>query len=258
MGLGGALIAFEYCGEEANLIGVGGAYAFTHSHEEGGAGRANLNQGYLTAYGTVARDNWYLDLALWGGYYSANNRRRISFPGVDETARSRIQGWQIAPHIEAGYCGFKWKKCHADWFNSDAFVMGDFVVNSEGSFKERGANEFDMGQKKRSCSFFRGETGLRFYEVLECNWGSLVLKEKGSYAYQKAFQTGIITAYLLGSPGSFTVATLTGAQNLGVAEFSTLFIPTGSKAPYVDIRYQGEFGSRYQSHQGMVEMGKDF
>jgi hypothetical protein len=115
-----------------------------------------------------------------------------------------------------------------------------------------------MGQNGRFCSLVRGETGLRIHEVAQRSWGKLVLREKVSYAYQKAFHTGSITAFLLGSPGSFTVTTLSGAQNLGVAEFSMLFIWNNPNAPYLDIRYQGEFGSSYQSHQGVIEIGKDF
>ena len=115
-----------------------------------------------------------------------------------------------------------------------------------------------MAQKGRFCSLFRGETGLRFHQISEQDWGNLVFREKASYAYQKAFKTGNITAFLVGSPGTFTVSTLSGAQNLGVAELSMLFVFNNPNAPYVDFRYQGEFGSKYQSHQGMIEIGKDF
>lgn len=72
------------------------------------------------------------------------------------------------------------------------------------------------------------------------------------------FHTGAVTALLVGVPSSFTVTTLTGAQNLGLVEFSMLFKPFKRTLPYVELRYQGEFGSRYQSHQGMLEIGKDF
>jgi uncharacterized protein with beta-barrel porin domain len=115
-----------------------------------------------------------------------------------------------------------------------------------------------MGQKGRFCSLVRGETGIRFHEIAEISWGRIVFSEKASYAYQKAFHTGSINAFLVGTPGSFSVDTLTGAQNLGVAEFSMLFVSSNPKTPYVDLRYQGEFGSRYQSHQGIVEIGKNF
>lgn len=98
---------------------------------------------------------------------------------------------------------------------------------------------------------------FRLHEIIEFCWGRLVIREKGSYAYQKAFHTGHISAFLVGSPGSFTVTTLTGAQNLGVCKFSMLFISANCKMLYFDLRYQDEFDSQYQSHQGILEIGKE-
>ena len=252
-GVGGALLGLDFTNEKADLFGIGGAYIYTHIHEDNGMGHANLNQGYGTIYGTVTADSWYFDLALWAGYYRASNQREISFPGVSETAKSHIQGWQLAPHFEVGY---DWDLM--DWFGIEPFSMNDWVANWEDGFSEHGAPGLEMSQKERFCSLFRTETGLRLHEITTFSWGQLILREKGSYAYQKMFHTGQITALLIGSPGSFTVSTLTGAQNLGVGEFSMLFLFANPKAPYLSISYQGEFGSRYQSHQAIIEIGKDF
>jgi hypothetical protein len=136
--------------------------------------------------------------------------------------------------------------------------MAEWVANWEHGFREHGSGDLNMGQKGRFCSLFRGETGLRFYKIIEFNVGKLVFREKLSYAYQKAFHTGRLSAFLVGSPGSFTVETLGSAQNLGVAELSMLYAPRNMRAPYVDLRFQGEFGSKYQSYQGMLEVGKSF
>ena len=114
-----------------------------------------------------------------------------------------------------------------------------------------------MGQKGRYGCLLRAEAGLRLHERVEFCWGKLVLFEKASYAYRKAIKTGRITAFLVGSPGSFTVDTLTGAQNVGILEFVTLFVPT-NKMPNINLSAQGEFGSKYLSVQGQITIGKDF
>jgi uncharacterized protein with beta-barrel porin domain len=256
--MGGVLAAFEVNCDNDNVVGLGGAYVYDHVHEDHGAGHANVNQGFLTLYGTARADKWYFDLGVWGGYYHGNNQRKISFPGFKATAKSSTHGWQAAPHFEVGYDGFWMDTCTIDWFGVEPFLMADWVANWEKGFHEHGAGSLDMAQKGRFCSLFRGETGLRFHQISEQDWGNLVFREKASYAYQKAFKTGNITAFLVGSPGTFTVSTLSGAQNLGVAELSMLFVFNNPNAPYVDFRYQGEFGSKYQSHQGMIEIGKDF
>ncbi len=258
MSVGGVVAAVDYNTPNDNVVGVGAAYAYTNVHQEKGAGHGNVNQGFLTAYGTVNASEWYFDLGIWGGYYHTNNHRNIAFPGVKATAKSDTHGWQLAPHFEVGYDGFRLNKCDVKWFGVEPFLQGDWVANWEHGLRERGAGNLNMGQKGRFCSLVRGETGIRFHEIAEISWGRIVFSEKASYAYQKAFHTGSINAFLVGAPGSFSVDTLTGAQNLGVAEFSMLFVSSNPKTPYVDLRYQGEFGSRYQSHQGIVEIGKNF
>jgi len=257
-GLGGAVAAVDYNCVSGNVVGSGAAYVHTHVDEKEGAGHANVDQGYLTVYGTLHATKWYSDLGLWGGYYHADNHRKISFPGFNATAKSSIHGWQLAPHIEVGYQNVISNPCLAKVFGIDPFLMGDWVANWEHGFREHGASPLNAKQNGRFCSLFRGETGLRFYETVCIDWGQIIFEEKASYAYQKMIGTGVITAFLVGSPGAFTVTTLASAQNLGVAEFSMLFHPNNRKMPYVDLRYQGEFGSHYQSHQGILEIGKVF
>jgi uncharacterized protein with beta-barrel porin domain len=240
------------------VLGFGAAYVHTHVNEHKKAGYANVNQGFLTTYGTINVSDWYFDLGLWGGYYHIYNHRNISFPFFKTTARSTTNGWQLAPHFEVGYDGFQYKHCCGLGYGFEPFLMADWVANWERGFKEHGAGAFNMGQKERFSSLFRGETGFRMNQITTQNWGRIVFLEKISYAYQKAFHTGSITAFLVGLPGSFSVSTLAGAQNLGVAEFSMMFVFNNPNAPYVDFRYQGEFGSRYQSHQCVIEIGKDF
>ena len=256
-GSGVALLGLTFNFDNANAVGFTGAYVRTHIHEDDSQGHANTNLGYFGVYGTAAWSNWYLDAMVWGGYYSASNVRHIHFIGVDEKAKAHIQGWQLIPHFELGYDIAFADRCGVDWFGIDPFLMIDWVSNWQEAFHEHGASLFNMGQKGAYSSFVRGETGLRFYEAVMFGWGKLIFLEKASYSYQKAFKTGSTTAFLVGSPGTFTVTTLTTAQNLGVGEFSMLFIPKG-RIPYFNLRYQGEFGSMYQSHQGSLEIGMNF
>jgi len=257
-GTGGFVLATDYRHIDihpALLLGGGMAYAYTHVHEADGAGHANINQAALMFYGAwvESKPKWYVNWALWGGYYHANNVREINLPGiVGGSAISSTNGWQLTPHFEVGY------DYEDNWFCVEPFDMIDWVACWERGFQEHGAGSLNMGQKGRFCSLLRNELGVRFNETLTYDWGTVTFREKGSYVYQKAFNTGVITAFLVGSAGSFVVSTLTGAQNLGAVEFESLFVPANKKYPYGTISYQGEFGSRYQSHQGMVTIGMDF
>jgi hypothetical protein len=204
-------------------------------------GKATITQGFGTLYTTLTAGHWYTDISVWGGCYSSANTRNIKFPGIDVRARSTIHGWQTAGHLEAGYDHFY------SWFGVEPFAMGDWVGNWEHRFHEHGAGNLNMGQKRRFASLVRAEGGLRLHEMIKFKSGSyLLFREKASYAYQKAFHTGHITAFLVGVPGSFSVSTLTTAQNLGVFEFSLGY--HGAQGAYFEARYQGEYGSMYQSH----------
>jgi hypothetical protein len=115
-----------------------------------------------------------------------------------------------------------------------------------------------MHQKGRYSSLLRIESGIRFEEVRAFECWTMTWMQKLSYAYQKTFHTGTINAFLIGSPNSFTVSTLTGAQNLGVAEVEVLFDPKNAAYPYASLSGNVELGQKYQSYQGMIEFGKKF
>ncbi len=253
--VGGAIAGLDYNTVDNDVIGFGGAYVFTHVWEDANAGDANINQGFLGVYTLLHAMDWYFNMSLWGGYYHTNNTRNIL---TFATTQSTTHGWQLAPHAEIGYEGYVSRVCAQQWFGVGPFILADWVANWEHGFKEHGGGLLNMQINGRFCSLLRGETGLRFHETVSCSWGDVVFQQKGSYAYQKMFGTGTITSSFVGASSTFTVNTLIYAQNLGVFEFSVLFKPIDHKWPFGNIRYQGEFGSRYQSHQGIVEIGKDF
>jgi uncharacterized protein YhjY with autotransporter beta-barrel domain len=254
-GTGGFVAGFDWqkYDEKLALLGVAIAYGYTHVYERQNRGHASINQGAVGLYSAMKAGKGWFDLGLWGGMYHTSNERNINIPGiVGGTAKASINGWQLSPHLEFGY------DYDRNWFRLEPFEMMDWVVCWERGFHEHGAGILNMGQKGRTCALLRNEVGLRFIEQISYMWGTLTLREKGSYGYQKTFNMGTITAFLLGSPGTFTVTTLSGAQNLGVAEFEALFTPKNKKYPYGSISCQGEFGAKYQSVQANLTIGKDF
>jgi len=251
-GSGGAVVACDYNGIYPNPIGAGVAYAHTHVHEDEDAGYANIDQGDVFIYGTFPVANWYFDAAVWGGYYHSKNARNVSFTDFfGNEAKCKTHGWQLSPHFEIGYDHWM------NWLGLEPFVMADYVACWEHHARESGPTLLNFGQKGRYCSLVRGEAGLRIQEMLSYCWGTLTFMEKASYAYQKAFHTGKINAFLIGSPGSFTVTTLTAAQNMGVGEIEVLIEPI-NKSCYASLAFHVEAGSKYQAYQGMVQIGKDF
>ncbi len=259
-GVGGLIAGFDYISDQScYLTGAGVAYARSHVHEDNGFGCADINQGYLLFYGSFPKMNWYFDTSLWGGYYHISNERNIVFNGFIGEAKSTFHGWQLTPHLEFGYDQFHLLQNDLAVFTVNPFASGDWINNWESNLKEHGTDGLlDFGQSGRWCFFLRCEGGLRLQERVQTSWGSVIFLEKMSYVYQKAFGTGTIHAFLVGSPGNFTVTTLSGAQNLGIGEFEILFAPKNNKYPYGSFSYQGEFGSRYQAHEFNFNLGFHF
>lgn len=247
------LVGFDATLSQRLWVGGGAAYSYTHVHEREGAGHSNINQEYLFAYTTYDAPDYYVDGALWGGYFQIDQVRHIKMTGFDFKSKSHPHGWQLAPHLEIGYHPIK----NESWM-MDPFVMLDWVSAWQSSFKEKGSSPFNAGQKHHYSSLLRTEAGLRFYETLYFDNWRLTFEEKGSYVNKQPFHVGRVNAFLIGSPGSFNVETLTTAQNLGAAELSLIFEPVDESYPYGTISYQGEFGVTYQSHQICLEVAWNF
>ena len=136
-----------------------------------------MNQGAIVFYTALNNDPWYGDLACWGGYYHANNVRKIVIPGVaSASAHASTHGWQFTPHFAISHKSYRTER-----FVIEPFEMLDWVACWEKGFQERGAGILNMGQKSRFCSLLRNELGVRFHETLNYSWGTVRFLEKSSY-----------------------------------------------------------------------------
>lgn len=103
----------------------------------------------------------------------------------------------------------------------------------------------------------RSETGIKFYETLDFDWGMLLIKEKASYIFEKPFGTGV-TAFLTGIPTSFTVTALDQTLHLGSIGIEILASLGESSPLSVSLNYDGEFGTDYWSNELMMVFDKSF
>lgn len=255
-GSGGVVAAYDYVFQNSLLTfaGISAIYGNTHIHYKEGAGFADMNQGALGFYTSSEYQNIHFDGSLWAGYYSASNTRTIALPNIPSgDAKATISGWQFSPAFEVGYSRY------FSWMAIEPFERLNWITCFENDFSEHGnANYLNMKQENRTCSFFQNDLGLRVQETLTYGWGELIFREKGSYMYQKSFNN-TVTASLLTNPGStFSVSTLTGAQNLGVAELEIWILPHNHRYPYGSISYEGQFGASYQANSGLLRLAIDF
>ena len=137
--------------------------------------------------------------------------------------------------------------------------MFDWANNWQGKVRETGSSGLNIRMGRHYTSMLRSEAGLRFYETIHYQWGDLTFEEKGSYVNKKPFNTGSESAFFAGSPSTFGIEVFPGkTQNLGVVALCAQFNPCKSRYPFGSINYQGEFGSMFQSHALIFEVGKRF
>ena len=250
--IAGVITAAEYNGIKNVSIGGALAYAFTYIHYKDDTGHAKVNQEYALLYADFTLPYFFFNGALWGGLYQmSNDRLTLGFIH----SKSSPNGWLLSPHIEIS-TPFLAK---GDWFGIDPFAMVDWANSWQNSFREKGRSGLNLSMDSQYCSLLRSEIGIRFYETLTYSWGHLKIEEKASYVNKTPFHTGGASAAFIGSVSSFGVETISRSmQNLGLAQIAFHFTPSKPTYPYGSIDYQGEFGSTFQSHLLILELGKSF
>jgi uncharacterized protein with beta-barrel porin domain len=234
-------------------VGGGISHLFTHIRENQSQGHSNMNQEGAFAYSSWDHQRFYVDLLVMGGGVQIDQVRHITMTGFSFRSSSNPKGWQFLPHLEVGF-----KESVPRQFDYNLFVMLDWANAWQKSYKEKGNSPFNAAQKSHYGSLLRTEAGLRFYETLFFQSWNFTIQEKISYVNTQSFNAGKVNAFLVGSPGSFTVETLSSAQNLGVAQLALSFDPLNACYPISTLFYQGEFGSKYQSHQVNIELAWRF
>lgn len=247
-----ALVGLDYYGENAGVAGGSLGYAHTHYSESNHAGNGNINYYFASVYGNGFIGDFYLSPAVWAFFSKTDNTRNISFPGFSENAQADIFAWQLVPHLEAGY------DARFSWGDMIPFTSADWAITWQRGYQEQGATPFNAVSEGVSNSMVRSETGLKFCEKWEYNWGAFLLREKASYVFEKLFGTGTVNTAFVGTPGSFTVTALNQNLNLGSIGLDFLFVIGKQRSVKIDLEYTGEFGSQYTSNQLNLTLSKDF
>lgn len=247
---GGFFVAYDYGNTDQGCIGALAGYAHSSIHEHHSMGNSHLNAGYLSVYGTKYFSDFFIDAAIWGGYMSVDQKRKISFPGFSKTAKSSYNAEQLDLHFGAGY------DFHIDTVTLEPFGFLDWVVEWDPRYSEKGAAPYNMKVASRTPWMLRVETGLSGYKTTTYNWGVFIAQAKLSYVYKKPHHVGHLKAAIVNAPASFFVEAFTAEQSL-VSPGVELYWQTNWNG-YASITYNGEFGSGYSSNQFYAKLGYYF
>ena len=228
---------------------IGYARDAVHQTQNVGSNVTNLCVG--TLYGTYYLGKAYVEAEVWGTYDRFETERVISYPGFYAKANGKFNGAQITPHVGLGY----------DFVFShgiiEPFAMADWVINYQHGYTEQGASPLNMKIQGSTSSMLRFETGLSCYQMWEGDSGVFVMREIGSYVYKRPYSVGKMTAAIVGAEGTFINYSFTDILNLVSPAFEIFYRHKKSGA-FFSLSYEGEFGSGYQTNEGLARIGKYF
>lgn len=252
-GITGVILGYDYLGIRNMVIGGGLAYAHNSVRYSNSGGKAAIDQEYAVIYATHSGPTFYVNLALWGGVFQTNNKRRtLGFI----TSTARPTGWNLSPHVEIS-CPMLISSCQQNVF--DPFVSVDWSNNWQNNYCEKGSSGLNISLNDQHTSILRSEFGLRFYETFEFSWGNLLLEEKLSYVNRTPIHRKKANAAFIGSLSSFTVDTLNpSALNQGIYQVHAECSPSCLNSIYASLDFQGSFGTQISSQTLTFSIGKSF
>lgn len=249
--IAGALTTFD-AKVDPFVIGGGLAYTYNHADLTNGLGHININQEVGTVYSSWQNERFFIGASLWGGFYQLKGVRETA---GQFTSNYSTQGYTFTPHIELkAFPLFK-----ESWLAVNPFIMGDWIVLWQKSYKEKGIQQTSIKTPSEQSSLLRTEAGIYIQQFLTLNSWKIELLEKASYVNQLPFQKNSFLPLFVGSSSLFSIQAGTlSTQNLGAIEFKTIFYPNSHKIPFFGIDLQGEFGSKLYSYFVNVETGWNF
>lgn len=249
--IAGIMLGLDYMHVQDVVFGGGLAYTHNSVNYSEQNGDASINQESAVVYASWNNTHVYMNAALWGGsFQTTNNRRSLSFI----TSTATPYGWNLVPHIELNA-----PITASQEFTATPFIAFDWANNWQYHFREQGSSGFNVQLNNQYVAILRSESGFRFFETLQYQWGHLILEEEISYVNRTPTQKSKGTASFIGAASSFNVETLNSAtQNLGNAKLHIEFVPCNLKNVYASLDYQGEFGSLLHSNMVTLSVGKDF
>ena len=138
-------------------------YNYSHRQRNLGAVRivaapnssSPVNSARFGLYSTFSLGGFYVNAMAGGGYNAYDIHRHVAFTGLNRTAHSSPDGWEIDTLVGAGY----------DWNFGNA-VLGvtsslQYQNFSQNSFSETGARSLDTAVASSSTNSLRSSLGIR-------------------------------------------------------------------------------------------------
>ena len=247
---GGFLVGADYRWSENFVTGLYAGYDYSYAeYNDGGSTKGNsVNFG---TYASYAKDGYYADAVIGGGYTAFQTKRSIQFSTIDRTASADPNSGQFTAGINLG------KDFEVGKFTLGPIVGAQYTYAAIGSFTESGAESLDLSLGQQNANSLRSTLGGRIAYTWNLNQKITLIPEVRMF-WQHEFLNNArnINASLDGGNGAaFDFETGDPYRN-------SVFAGAGVTAQFgerwnASVFYNVNFGSQtYQSN--MVSAGLNF
>jgi autotransporter-associated beta strand protein/T5SS/PEP-CTERM-associated repeat protein len=247
---GGFLVGADYRWSENFVTGLYGGYDYSYAEYNGG-GSTKGNSFSFGTYASYAKDGYYADAVIGGGYTGFQTQRSIGFSTIDRTASADPNSGQFTAGLNLG------KDFEVGKFTLGPIVGAQYTYACIGSFTESGAESLDLSLGQQNANSLRSTLGGRIAYTWNVNQKIALIPEVRMF-WQHEFLNNArnINASLDGGSGAaFDFETTDPYRN-------SVFAGAGVTAQFGknlsgSVFYNINFGSQtYQSN--MVSAGLNF
>jgi outer membrane autotransporter protein len=247
---GGFLVGADYRWSENFVTGLYAGYDYSYAEYNGG-GSTKGNSFNFGTYASYAKDGYYADAVIGGGYTGFQTQRSIQFSTIDRTASADPNSGQFTAGINLG------KDFEVGKFTLGPIVGAQYTYAGIGSFTESGAESLDLSLGQQNANSLRSTLGGRIAYTWNLNQKIALIPEVRMF-WQHEFLNNPrnISASLDGGNGAaFDFETTEPYRN-------SVFAGAGVTAQFgehwnASVFYNINFGSQtYQSN--MVSAGLNF
>jgi autotransporter-associated beta strand protein len=151
---GGFLVGADYRWSENFVTGLYGGYDYSYAEYSGG-GSTKGNSFSFGTYASYAKDGYYADAVIGGGYTGFQTQRSIEFSTIDRTASADPNSGQFTAGLNLG------KDFEVGKFTLGPIVGAQYTYAGIGSFTESGADSLDLSLGQQNANSLRSTLGGR-------------------------------------------------------------------------------------------------
>jgi autotransporter-associated beta strand protein len=151
---GGFLVGSDYRWSENFVTGLYGGYDYSYAEYNGG-GSTKGNSFSFGTYASYAKDGYYADAVIGGGYTGFQTQRSIEFSTIDRTASADPNSGQFTAGLNLG------KDFEVGKFTLGPIVGAQYTYAGIGSFTESGAESLDLSLGQQNANSLRSTLGGR-------------------------------------------------------------------------------------------------